>query len=345
MDTSHRVLRERPPKSKKKRRKDSNPDPFTTQNNAAADVIHLRIPEPPKSPTPTTRTSRKINSVDVPLPSQGSGSILGSATRDDYLLAIEDAIDSLILAFKIHSTQHPEPTKEQLHQQKLMDTACISLQKITKNLVGEDLEESVRKSDERYRKARHYTDTSTATTQETVSLTDRIRVIEHKLDHLLQKPSYASVIQQHVPPIPSQLVVQSPPTPVEDTRFIVEVENPVPKDFNPLTLREKLNNLLPPHASRFTAIRRSYQGNLICYTLGKPTSTIESFEEWSAAIEYKAIRINAEDKWTRRIFYMASPGTSATILEAELKEYNPGIPLAASPHLLSPTVALLLFPC
>ena len=42
---------------------------------------------------------------------------------------------------------------------------------------------------------------------------------------------------------------------------------------------------------------------------------------------------------------MASSGSSGTILEAELKEYNPGIPPAASPHLLSPTVALLLFPC
>jgi len=136
MDTSYGVLHERPPKSKRKRRKDSNPDSFTTQNNAAADVIHLRIPEPQKSTTPTTRTSRKINSVDVAPHSQGSGSILGSATRDDYLLAIEDAIDAVILACKIHSTQHPEPTQEQLHEQKLMDTACISLQKITKNLVG-----------------------------------------------------------------------------------------------------------------------------------------------------------------------------------------------------------------
>ena len=226
-----------------------------------------------------------------------------------------------------------------------MDTACISLQNITKNLVGEDLEKSVRKRDEGYRKARHYTDASTATTQETISLADRIRVMEHKLDHLLEKPSYASVIQQHVPSIPSQPVVQLPPTPVEDTRCIVEVENPVPKDFGQLTLREKLNNPLPKHASRFTAIRRCHKGNLICYTLGKPTSTIESFEEWSAAIEYKAIRINAEDKWTRRILYMLHDCSSATILEAELKEYNPRIPIAASPHLLSPTVALLLFPC
>lgn len=93
---------------------------------------------------------------------------------------------------------------------------------------------------------RHYRDASTATTQETISLADRIRVIEHKLDYLLEKPSYASVIQQHVPPIPSQPVVQSPPTPVEDTRFIVEVENLVPKDFIPPILREKLHNLLPP---------------------------------------------------------------------------------------------------
>ncbi|PUU78011.1 hypothetical protein B9Z19DRAFT_122812 [Tuber borchii] len=174
MDTSHRVLRERPPKSKKKRRKDSNPDPFTTQNSTAADVIHLRIPEPPKSPTPTARTSRKPKSVNVLPHTQGSGSTLKSATHDEYLLALEDAIDSLILAFDIHSTQHPEPTEEQLHERKLMDTACISLQKITKNLVGEDLEESVRKRDEHYRKMRHYTHASTATTQETISLADRI---------------------------------------------------------------------------------------------------------------------------------------------------------------------------
>ena len=40
---------------------------------------------------------------------------------------------------------------------------------------------------------------------------------------------------------------------------------------------------------------------------------------------------------------MASPYTSATILEVELKEYNPGIPLIASPRLLSPTVVPLRF--
>ena len=135
-------------------------------------------------PTPTTRTSRKINSVDLAPPTQGSELIPGSATHDDYLLAIEDAIDSLILPFKIHSTQHPEPTREQLHEQELMNTACISLEKKTKNLVGEDLAESVRKRDEGYRKARHYTDASTATTQETISLADRIQVIQYKLDHL-----------------------------------------------------------------------------------------------------------------------------------------------------------------
>ncbi|PUU72767.1 hypothetical protein B9Z19DRAFT_1069522 [Tuber borchii] len=156
-------------------------------------------------PSPYTRTSKVANtncknikkpkSVDVLPHTQGSGSTLESATRDEYLLAIEDAINSLILAFDIHSTQHPEPTEEQLHERKLMATACISLQKITKNLVGEDLEESVRKRDGCYRKTHYYTDAPTATTQETISLADRIQVIEHKLDHLIQKPFYTSVVQ------------------------------------------------------------------------------------------------------------------------------------------------------
>ena len=57
------------------------------------------------------------------------------------------------------------------------------------------------------------------------------------------------------------------------------------------------------------------------------------------------MRINGEDKWTWRSVYMASPCSSATILQAELKEFNPGILLAASPHWLSPTVALLLLAC
>ncbi|PUU72421.1 hypothetical protein B9Z19DRAFT_1069776 [Tuber borchii] len=184
MDSSHPVLHGRPPKSKKQQRKDSNPDPFTIQNSTAADVIHLCILKPPKSPTPTSRTSRKPKSVNVLPHTKGSGLMLKSATHNVYLLAIEDAIDSLILAFDIHCTQHPEPTEEPLHEHKLMDTACISPHKITKNPVGNDPEEPVWKWDEPYRKARYYTDSSTATTQETVSLADRIQVIQHKLDHL-----------------------------------------------------------------------------------------------------------------------------------------------------------------
>lgn len=64
---------------------------------------------------------------------------------------MEDALDSVILTFKIHSTQYPDPQKQELHKQQLMDTTCISLQRITMNLVGEEVEESVSKYDKPYR--------------------------------------------------------------------------------------------------------------------------------------------------------------------------------------------------
>ena len=183
------------------------------------------------------------------------------ATCDNYLLAREDTIDPLILAFKIHSIQYLQPTKEQFHKQKLLDAACISLQKMIENLVGRNLGESIRKCDKYYRKARHYTDVLTATTQETISLINRIRVIEHKLNPLLERPFYASVIQKYVLSISRQPVVQSLFTPVEDTCFIVEIENPISNDFNVLNLWEKLNNLLSLHASWFTAICRSHNAS------------------------------------------------------------------------------------
>jgi len=367
MESSQRILRERPPK-KKKERKEKNPDVFASENSAPAEVIrvhipraeaiHVRLPnsEQPKSATPAPKSLRKANSRTVASATTDLLPLPGTETREDYLLVVEDAIDSILLAFQIHSKQHPQPTKEQKVERKLLDDTCIVLQMITKNLINEDYEESLQ-SPEGATTAlvtRSFTDASTSTTTTTtctedLSLAQRIQSLESKLDQLLSKPSYASIVQRNNQPetkqedtLPLERISKSPG--LDNTRFVVEVRNPVPKDFNPLPLREKLNAMLPPHASRFTAIRRSQKGNLVCYTLSHPSSTISCFEEWSGGIEFDAIWINAEDKWLRRILYLPHACPTASILEAELTAYNPGLHLASSPRLLSPTVALLLFP-
>lgn len=112
---------------------------------------------------------------------------------------------------------------------------------------------------------------------------------------------------------------------------------------NPLALQENLNRLLPHGCSRFTGIRRSRKGNLICYTVGGPTRAMECLEQWSSGVSFRAIRINAEDKWLRRILYLEIECHSTTILSQELHQSNPGMKLATTPQLLSPTVALLCF--
>ena len=98
---------------------------FTSENSAPPEVIRVRIPqaeaihvrlphsEQPQSPTPTPKSLRKANSRRV---ASAKGDLLplpGTETHDDYLLVVEDVIDSILLEFQIHSKQPPRPTKEQ----------------------------------------------------------------------------------------------------------------------------------------------------------------------------------------------------------------------------------------
>ncbi|RPB00329.1 hypothetical protein L873DRAFT_1843080 [Choiromyces venosus 120613-1] len=56
--------------------------------------------------------------------------------------------------------------------------------------------------------------------------------------------------------------------------------------------------------------------------------------------QYELMRINAEDKWVRRILCLQTPCLSTIQLDAELKQYNPELRLATASWLLLPTVAL-----
>lgn len=68
---------------------------------------------------------------------------------------------------------------------------------------------------------------------------------------------------------------------------------------------------------------------------------MKCLEQWSSGVSFGAIRINVEDKWLRRILYLEIECHSTTILSQELHQSNPGMKLATTPRLLSPTVALL----
>ena len=195
---------------------------------------------------------------------------------------------------------------------------------------------------------RSFIDASTSTTNEPRSLDDRMHSLECKLDTLLSKPSYAATLQHPLHPVSSLPAgpVTAPAAKAvspEETRFVVEVESLVPENFNPLPLRDSLNGLLPKECSKFTAIRRSWKGNLVCYTLGDSTTTIKAFETWAPGIPFGAIQVNAKEKWARRILYLSQPCTSAFLLNTELREFNTELRLATNPQLLTPTVALLLF--
>ena len=51
-----------------------------------------------------------------------------------------------------------------------------------------------------------------------------------------------------------------------------------------------------------------------------------------------------EERWAQRILYLEYTCPSATLLEEELKQCNPRLQLMMTLRLLTPTVALLLFP-
>jgi len=261
------------------------------------------------------------------------------------------ALQLTMRALQLHSTECPNPTDKQIQERRLINQIHLSLEKLTTRQLEQDPEITVVspavKDKEREKETCLFVDASTTTTEHT-SLCDRIQSLEEKLDELFTKPSYASALQQNkVASAPTVAPSQIPAlrqVQLVDTRFVAEVEDAVPGNFNPLPLRETLNALLPKGCPRFTAIRRSRKGNLICYTLGNPTPTITSFDIWARAVPFRATWINAEDKCARLILYLSHPCTSTANLDSQLRQFNPELQLATTPRLLTPTVALLLFP-
>jgi len=97
------------------------------------------------------------------------------------------------------------------------------------------------KDKEREKETRLFVDASTTTTTtEHTSLCDRIQSLEEKLDKLFIKPSYTSALQQNKvaspPTVAPTQIPASRQVQLEDTRFVVEVEDAVPENFNPLPL-------------------------------------------------------------------------------------------------------------
>ena len=346
METSDRVLRERVPKVRKKRRKNSSPEVSpvaeTRKNNNTntKESIRLQIPEKTSTPVHTHLTQSNFDFSPPGFPVYGEG--------PEYLEMVKRALQLMVHASRLHTALYENPTNKQIYEHRHLEEARVLLEKVASGRVtevGEGPGNSI-SEDNTQNSTRCFVDVSTTTTSEDLSLSDRIHSLECKLDKLLSKPSYASAVQQASPPCGKATSSAHTPSQVrtEDTRFIIEVEDPVPENFNPLPLRETLNQLLPTHCSRFTALRRSRKGNLVCYTQGNPRTTIESFEIWASGIPFGAIRVNAEEKWARRILYLSTPCTSAFELEEELKQFNQGLLLTMTPRLLTPTVALLLFP-
>ena len=358
MESSDRNLRPRPPKARKKRRKHSSPVespspaapvPPTEKNTQIKDSIRVRRPQRPTTPTNSLFTPTDFNFSPPRFPALWEG--------PQYLLMLNRALQLTMRALQLHSTEYANPTNKQIQERRFIDQIHQSLEKLTTGQLEEDMEVTVVSpavgDKEREKETRLFVDASTTTTLATtttehISLCDRIQSLEDKLDKLFTKPSYASAVQQNKAPSPPTVapsqIRASRHIQLEDTRFVVEVEDAVPENFNPLPLRETLNALLPKGCPRFTAIRRSRKGNLICYTLGNPIRTINAFDIWASAVPFRATRVNAEDKCARRILYLSHPCTSAASLDSELRQFNPELQLATIPRLLTPTVALLLFP-
>ncbi|RPA93531.1 hypothetical protein L873DRAFT_53077 [Choiromyces venosus 120613-1] len=133
MESSDRVLRERPPKVRKKRRKHSSPEvsptlepPIDTDTNTK-DTIHIRLQECPKTPIRVLFTGANFN-FSPPggprldgAPFQTTQSITPSDSSKQYLPMIHNALQLIKHASQLHSAQYMNPTKEQLFEQKLIE--------------------------------------------------------------------------------------------------------------------------------------------------------------------------------------------------------------------------------
>ncbi|RPB00266.1 hypothetical protein L873DRAFT_821423 [Choiromyces venosus 120613-1] len=239
MESSNRVLRERPPKARKKRRKHSTPDMSPTDevlantNIEIGDVIHVRIQnhDRPKTPIQALFTSPNFDfsplgsSMFITDESEVPQSTMQSDTPQSYLSMIQNAIHFMALAVKQHLADYTTPTPIQLNERKLMDQANLLLQKITcSSSLSKDYEpegaETLGRSFKRhvtnltwcYIDASTTTTTTTTTTTGTILLKDRIYSLECKLNQFLDTSlrSYAAVVQQNLQSPPPLTVTRIP---------------------------------------------------------------------------------------------------------------------------------------
>ena len=243
METSDLVLRERVPKVRKKRKKKSSPDVSpvieTAKNNNTntQESIRPQIPANPSTLVPTHLTQLNFDFSPPGFPAYGDG--------PEYLEIVKRAVQLIVHVSRLPSALYERPTNKQTHERQHLEEARLLLQKVASGQVSEVEEGSGKFTSEHNTEnsTRHIVDVSTTTTSDNVSLSDRIHSLEYKLDKLLSKPSYASALQQVSTPSgkarsSAQISCQ---VSTVDTRFIIEVEDPVPGNFNPLPHQETLN--------------------------------------------------------------------------------------------------------
>ena len=261
METSGRVLGERVRKVRKKRRKNSSPEVSLVvetpkDKTNTKESIRLQIPKNPSTPVPTQLTQLNFNFSPPGFPTNGEG--------PEYLERVKRALQLMVHASRLHSTPYENPTNEQIPEHLQLEEARVLLENVASgkiSKVGEGSGNSASENNTQSSTCR-FVDISSSTTSENLSLSDRIHSFVYKLDKLLSKPSYASALQQDSPsPSKATRLAHTPyhahHAQMEDTRFIIEVEDPVPENFNPQPLQEKLNQLLTTNCSRFTPLRRS----------------------------------------------------------------------------------------
>ncbi|RPB01324.1 hypothetical protein L873DRAFT_1788384 [Choiromyces venosus 120613-1] len=172
----------------------------------------------------------------------------------------------------------------------------------------------------------------------------QIRLLEQKIDQLLDKSTYSSALQNSLPKsTQSKLFEPLPLWEKLSNYFAVEIQNPLPDSFNPISLRNQINHLIPPSYSKIAAIRCSRKRNLILYTSGNPNTMIEHAVTWFPGIPYRAIQVNSEDRLCKKILNLPNLCSSMVELLQEISELNPDLQFLTV-KLLSPTVTLLIFP-
>ena len=134
METSDRVLRERVPKVRKKRRKNSSPNVSpvieTAKNNNpnTKESIRLQILANQSTPVPTHLTQLNFDFSPPGFPAYRDG--------PEYLEMVKHAEQLIAHASCLHSTLYEKPTDKQTHECQYLEEGRLLLQKVASGQVS-----------------------------------------------------------------------------------------------------------------------------------------------------------------------------------------------------------------